>query len=484
MPYDDLREFLTALDGAGQLLHVADRVRAEPDIAAASAAAVRMGERAAALYFDAVEGFRDPRIATNVHGSWANHAVALGLPPDTPVRAQIEEFARRCDAYPVAPERRAEPAPFLANRITGADVDLFSVLPLFRLNDGDGGFFIDKAAVVSRDPDATEDFGKQNVGIYRMQVKGKRRLGLQPVPMHDIAKHLAIAESRGQDLPVAICLGNDPVITIAAGMSVGYDQSEYEMAGALRAAPVPLAVGPHTGLDVPWGSEVVIEGRLLAGEREIEGPFGEFTGHYTGGRRMPVFEIDSICHRTDPVYESLYLGMPWGEVDYLIGPATCVPLLRQLREHFPEVRAVNALYTHGLVAIISTGRRYGGFARSVGLAALTTTHGLGYCKVVVVVDEDVDPFDLPQVMWALSTKVNPTHDLLQVPGLPVVALDPSSDPAGITGKLVIDATTPVPPDARGRFEDAVSDPQETAEWTARLAGLLRDRQEGASGVRF
>jgi vanillate/4-hydroxybenzoate decarboxylase subunit C len=482
MAYDDLRQFLAALDDAGQLLRVTEEVKAEPDLAAASAAAVRMGDAAPALHFDAVAGFRHPRIVTNVHGSWANHAVALGLEAGTPVRDQVEEFARRCESFPVPAVHREDPAPFEENVLDGDAADLFQVLPLFRLNEGDGGFFIDKAVVISRDPEAPDDFGRQNVGIYRMQVKGRRRLGLLPVPMHDAAKHLALAESRGQDLPVAIALGNDPLVTVAAGMSIGYDKSEYEMAGALREASVPLARGPLTGLDVPWGSEVVIEGRVLAGEREIEGPFGEFTGHYSGGRKTPVIEVDRISHRTDPVYESLYLGMPWGEVDYLIGPATCVPLMRQLREDFPEVRAVNALYTHGLVVIVSTGRRYGGFARAVGLRTLTTTHGLGYCKLVIVVDEDVDPFNLPQVMWALSTKVNASRDVLQVPGMSVVGLDPSSEPSGITDKLVIDATTPVAPDVRGRFENAVSDPPETHEWGRRLAGLAQEQRKAADRV--
>jgi 4-hydroxybenzoate decarboxylase len=254
-------------------------------------------------------------------------------------------------------------------------------------------------------------------------------------------------------------------------MSLAYEQSEYEVAGALRGAPAPIAAGPATGLDVPWGCEVLLEGRVLAGVREIEGPFGEFTGHYSGGRRMPVIEIDRACWRTDTIFETLYLGMPWTELDYLIGPATCVPLLKQIRQDFPEVSAVNAMYTHGLLAIISTGRRYGGFGKAVGMRALTTPHGLGYCKVVIVVDEDVDPFNLPQVMWAITTKFNPAHDLVNVPNLSVLALDPSSEPPGITNKLIIDATTPIAPERRGHYGQPVKDPADTAEWIARLGGM-------------
>ncbi|MEU0109893.1 MULTISPECIES: non-oxidative hydroxyarylic acid decarboxylases subunit C [unclassified Streptomyces] len=470
MAYDDLRSFLTALDEEGQLLRVTDEVLPEPDLAAAANAAGRIGEGAPALYFDNVKGFTDARIALNVHGSWANHALALGLAKDTPVKEQVEVFASRWDAFPVAPERR-EDAPWRENTQEGADVDLFSVLPLFRLNDGDGGFYLDKAAVVSRDPEAPDDFGKQNVGTYRIQVIGPDRLAFQPVPVHDVALHLREAEEKGEDLPVAITLGNDPVMAIVAGMPMAYDRSEYEMAGALRGAPAPLATAPLTGFDVPWGSEVVIEGVVESRKRQIEGPFGEFTGHYSGGRRMPVIRVDRVSYRTDPVFESLYLGQPWTEVDYLVGPNTCVPLLKQLRAEFPEVRAVNAMYTHGMLVVISTAKRFGGFAKAVGMRAMTTRHGLGYVSQVIVVDEDVDPFDLPQVMWAMSAKVDPREDVVVVPNLSVVELAPAARPAGITSKMIIDATTPVAPDARGNFSTPARDLPETREWTARLRRL-------------
>ena len=470
MPYDDFRSFLTTLDEQGQLLRITEEVAPEPDLGAAANAAARLGDKAPALYFDNVTGFTDPRIALNVHGSWVNHALAMELPPHTPVKDQVAEFVRRWERFPVPAERRDDP-PWAENVVEGDDVDLFSVLPLFRLNDGDGGFYLDKAAVVSRDPEDPDHVGKQNVGVYRMEVKGRAKLGLQPVPMHDIALHLGKAEEAGEDLPVAIALGNEPVISIVAGTPMAYDQSEYEMAGALRGAPAPIATAPLTGLDVPWGSEVILEGVIEGRKREIEGPFGEFTGHYSGGRNMTVVRIDRIQHRTRPVFESLYLGMPWTEVDYLIGASTCVPIHQQLKEAFPEVQAVNAMYTHGLLAIISTKKRYGGFAKAVGMRAMTTPHGLGYVKTVIVVDEDVDPFNLPQVMWAVSTKVNPAGDLVNIPNLPVVELDPGSQPPGITNKLIIDATTPVAPDDRGHYSQPVRDLPEAAGWLAKLQAM-------------
>jgi vanillate/4-hydroxybenzoate decarboxylase subunit C len=474
MAYDDLRSFLEVLNNEGQLLRITDQVTPEPDLAAAANAAGRLGDAAPALYFDNVLGFTSARIAMNVHGSWANHALALGMPKQASTREQVEEFIRRWAKFPVKPEYRDDP-PWAQNSVSGEDVNIFDVLPLFRLNDGDGGFYIDKAAVVSKDPEDPDNSGKQNVGIYRIEVKGKRKLALQPVPMHDIAEHLRKAEEAGEDLPVAITLGNEPVISIVASTPMKYDENEYELAGALRGEPAPIASAPLTGLPVPWGSEVVIEGVIEGRKREIEGPFGEFTGHYSGGRNMTVIRIDQISYRTDPVFEHLYLGMPWTEIDYLLGPNTCVPLYEQLRKEFPEVQAVNAMYTHGLVVIVSTKKRYGGFAKAVGMRVLTLPHGLGYAATVIVVDEDVDPFNLPQVMWALSTKMNPSGDLTIVPNQPVLELAPQAQTPGIVDKLIIDATTPVSPDDRGNYGNQVRDLPEMNSWLTRLQALTGSR---------
>lgn len=474
MAYDDLRSFLDTLDKEGQLLRITEEVAPEPDIAAAANAAPRLGDAAPALYFDNVTGFTAARIAMNVHGSWANHALALGLPKDSSTKEQVDEFTRRWAKFPVKPEWRDNPL-WAQNTLEGDAVDIFQVLPLFRLNDGDGGFYIDKAAVISKDPEDPENSGKQNVGIYRIQVKGKRKLALQPVPMHDIAQHLRKAEESGEDLPIAITIGNDPVISIVASTPMAYDQNEYELAGALRGAPAPIAKAPLTGLPVPWGSEVVIEGVIEGRKREIEGPFGEFTGHYSGGRNMTVIRIDKISYRTNPIFEHLYLGMPWTEIDYLIAANTCVPLYQQLKAEFPEVQAVNAMYTHGLIVIVSTKKRYGGFAKAIGMRVLTTPHGLGYAATVIVVDEDVDPFNLPQVMWALSTKMNPAGDLIQVPNLSVLELAPQAQTPGIVDKLIIDATTPTEPDNRGNYGNQVHDLPEMGTWLTKLQKLAANR---------
>jgi UbiD family decarboxylase len=145
-----------------------------------------------------------------------------------------------------------------------------------------------------------------------------------------------------------------------------------------------------------------------------------------------------------------------------------------LHEAFPEVIAVNALYTHGLVVIVSTKTRYGGFAKAVGLRVLTTTHGLGYAKIVIVVDADVDPFDLKQVMWAMSVKVNPAGDVMILPNLSENLLDPAGQPGGIAHKMIIDATTPIAPDIRGDYGQELDIPQRTDAWQAKLGALMKD----------
>ncbi|MCY9112013.1 phenolic acid decarboxylase BsdC [Bacillus atrophaeus] len=471
MAYQDFREFLAALEKEGQLLKVDEEVKPEPDLGAAARAANNLGDKSPALLFNNIYGYNNAQIAMNVIGSWPNHAMMLGLPKDTPVKEQFFEFAKRYEQFPI-PVKREETAPFHENEIT-EDINLFDILPLFRINQGDGGYYLDKACVISRDLDDPDNFGKQNVGIYRMQVKGKDRLGIQPVPQHDIAIHLRQAEERGVNLPVTIALGCEPVITTAASTPLLYDQSEYEMAGAIQGEPYRIVKSKLSDLDIPWGAEVVLEGEIIAGEREYEGPFGEFTGHYSGGRSMPIIKIKRVSHRNHPIFEHLYLGMPWTECDYMIGINTCVPLYQQLKEAYPsEIVAVNAMYTHGLIAIVSTKTRYGGFAKAVGMRALTTPHGLGYCKMVIVVDEDVDPFNLPQVMWALSTKMHPKHDAVTIPDLSVLPLDPGSDPSGITHKMILDATTPVAPETRGHYSQPLDSPLTTKEWEQKLMDLM------------
>ncbi len=468
--YQDFREFLMVLEQQGQLLHIKDEVKFEPDLAAAGCALAQIGDEAPAILFDNIAGCTDARVVMNVHGSWPNHALALGMDKDTPLRDQFFEFVRRFKLFPGELERVAS-APWQEVTVD-KDINLYDLLPLFRLNRGDGGFYIDKACIISRDPDDRDNDDVENVGCYRLMVKGPNRIGIQPVPQHDIAIHLSHAEARGEDLPIVISISNEPVILLMAATPLLYTQLEYKMAAVMQGAPYKV-VKTAKGLDVPFGSEYVLEGRILARQRELEGPFGEFPGYYSGGHRYPVIEIDRVSHRKDPIFESVYVGRPWTELDFLQAMTTSAPIFIQLSHMFPEVVAVNALYTHGLVVIVSTRVRYGGFAKSVGMGVLTTPHGLGYAKFVIVVDEDVDPFNLNQVMWAMSVRANPAGDVVIIPNLAENLLDPAGEPSGMAHKMIIDATTPKAPDRRGDYGEVLDTPKQTDAWRTKLAQLIK-----------
>lgn len=304
-------------------------------------------------------------------------------------------------------------------------------------------------------------------------MKGRHRLGIQPVPQHDIAIHIAHAEQRGQDLPVAIALGTDPLLTLVGATPLQYNQLEYQVAAAMQGEPYPV-VRTHSGLDVPWGAEYLLEGRIPVGAREIEGPFGEFPGYYSGCHHYPVIEVERVWHRSDPIFDAVYVGRPWTELDYLQAMTTSSPIYAQLKKAFPEVKAVNAMYTHGLAIVVSTATRYGGFAKAVGMHVLSTPHGLGYAKVVIVVDEDVDPFDLNQVMWSISVKVNPAADILILPNLSVNLIDPAGQPEGMVHKMIIDATTPKTPDQRGHYGQELDQPDGVDSWQTRIQNLLAE----------
>ncbi|WP_374019795.1 non-oxidative hydroxyarylic acid decarboxylases subunit C [Paenibacillus thiaminolyticus] len=471
--YKDLREFLQVLEEEGQLVRIKDEVNPEPDIGTAGRAAANL-KNGPAVLFEKVKGYKYS-VVTNVHGSWQNHALMLGMPKDTPTKEQFFELNRRWDKFPIKPNivSRTE-APCKENEIT-ENINLFDILPLYRINEQDGGFFLSKASVISGDPEFPDDLNKLNVGTYRIQIKDKDRVGIQALAFHDIAIQLEKAEAVNEPLPIAICLGNAPLVTFMASTPIGYNQNEYEFVGALQDG-VPTDIVKADTCDhlyVPAGAEVVLEGYIIPRRREVEGPFGEFPGSYSGARLQCEIQITKITHRTNPIFENLYLGIPWTEIDYLMALNTSVPLFKQLKESMPEVVAVNAMYTHGIGVIISTKCRYGGYGKSVAFRLLSTPHGMPYSKVVIVVDEFVDPFNLEQVMWALTTRVAPSKDVAIIPNCPGMPLDPSSVPAGMHSKMIIDATTPVPPEPNPREVQLLEKPVDTDKWEEIIRTLLK-----------
>lgn len=286
------------------------------------------------------------------------------------------------------------------------------------------------------------------------------------------------AEEVNEPLPIAIALGNSPLVTFMASTPVAYDQSEYEFVGALQDCVPTEIVKADTAkhLYVPAHAEVVLEGYIMPRVRTCEGPFGEFPGSYSGARLQCEIKITHITHRTNPIFENLYLGMPWTEIDYLMALNTSVPMYKQLHESIPEVVAVNAMYTHGIGEIISVKSRYGGFAKSAAFRLLSTPHGTAYAKIIILVDEFVDPFNLEQVMWALTTRVKPSKDVSVIQNCAGMPLDPSSYPAGMHDKLIIDATTPVPPEPNPRSVELLKPSPATPKWEAMFRDFMANQK--------
>jgi len=469
MGFRDLRSFLEKLEAEGQLVHFHDEVMPEPDIRAIMRGAADVGPGGPAVMIHNITGYTGKKLVVNVHGSWANHALMMGMPPATSIKEQFYELERRWDDYPGEVVWVDRPA--CQEVVLEEDFNLLELLPLFKVNEHDGGFYLSKASVVTKDPDFPDDLDMENVGIYRLQVQDHDTLAMQALPFHDIAIHIRKAEERNEPLPVAICLGVAPMLSFVASTPFAYDQSEYKYNAALSGIPMELAKTIDGLLDVPAGAEYVLEGEIVPRVRVPEGPFGEFPGSYSGARNQVVIKIKRVTHRTDPIFENLYLGRPWTEIDTLLGLNTCVPLYKQLRETMPEVTAVNAMYQHGLTVIIAVNPRFGGYAKSVAFRVASTPHGISYVKNIFLVDGDVDPFDLTQVMWAMSTRIRGSQDVIVVPSTPGMPLDPGSEPPGMGCKVIIDCTTPIAPEPAMRDVQMVGAIPGAAAFAARIAEL-------------
>lgn len=443
--YRDLRALIPVLESQGQLIRVTEKTSPEPGVRGYLRAASAMENDGPAVLFDNIAGYRGKKLLINTHGSWANLALMFGRGRKTPLKELFHDLSDRWDRYPGEVEW-VKNAP-CQEHIIKNNINLYEILPLVRINPFDAGFFLSKPSVISEDVTEPENFDTHNIGMYRIQVQGPDTIGLQALPFHDMGIHLRKAEELNKPLPVAICLGAPPAVSFFASSCLAYSQSEYKFVGALTGEPLQVTQALMSDLAVPALSEYVLEGYVIPRERFPEGPFGEFPGTYSGVRAQNRIKITRVTHRTDPIMETLYIGRPWTEHDCIDGLATSITLYKQLRETMPEVTAVNANFNHGLTVIIATKNRFGGYAKSVAFRLASTPHGTSYAKNIILVDHDVDPFDFTSVMTALSTRVRADKDVAIITNTPGMPLDPSSEPPGMGNKLIIDATTPAPPDS-------------------------------------
>jgi 2,5-furandicarboxylate decarboxylase 1 len=450
----DVRDFLVWLEreDPAELIHVSQTV--DPARFEVTAVLQRLEnlDRYPAVLFDrplALDG--EPAgmpILTNVFASRARCARAVGLPAEAAGVELSLEYARR-EARRVPPVLvSAAEAPVKEVVQLGAEVDLRR-LPIVRHHRMDGGPYIDMTPIL-RDPGT----GAYNIAFQRNQFRGPRKLGLHMSPRHNwqIARTF---EQAGQPAPVAIVVGHHPAFYIGALNVSPFDADDYEVVGAIAGRPLRLVASETWGdrFLVPADAEIVIEGEIPPGVREVEGPFGEYPGTYGPQRVRWVVEVRAMTRRREPIYQDTFVGHR--EVSIMGAFPKEGSLLNRIRAVVPNVRAVHmptsgAGRFHCYISLDKTGE---GEAKQAALLALGN---VDFIKHVVVVDADIDVFREEAVLWAVATRVQADTDVEVIRNVRSSQLDPSAREDNTGAKLIIDATKPA-----GRpFEERIEVPPE------------------------
>ena len=331
--------------------------------------------------------------------------------------------------------------------LQGADIDL-TQLPVQTCWPGEPAPLITWPLVVTKGPsEARED--DFNLGIYRMQVIGKDRTIMRWLAHRGGAQHHARWKKAGKREPLPACavLGADPGTILAAVTPVPDTLSEYQFAGLLRGAKLDLVPAKTVPLMVPAQAEIVLEGHVLLDEYADEGPYGDHTGYYNAVERFPVFQISAITMRKDPIYLSTFTGRPPDEPSVL-GEALNEVFVPLIRQQFPEIVDF-WLPPEGCsyrIAVVSMKKAYPGHAKRVMLAVWSYLRQFMYTKWVIVVDDDIDARDWKDVMWAISTRMDPARDVTLIENTPIDYLDFASPESGLGSKIGLDATNKWPPE--------------------------------------
>ena len=333
--------------------------------------------------------------------------------------------------------------------IEAPDVDL-SHLPIQSCWPGEPAPLITWPLVVTKGPGQSRE-DNFNLGIYRMQVTGRRTTLMRWLKHRGGAQHYQRwkASGRQEPMPVAVVLGADPGTILAAVTPVPETLSEYQFAGLLRGKKVDLVPCRTVPLNVPAEAEIILEGHIHLDRHENEGPYGDHTGYYNSVEPFPVFEISCVTMRRSPIYLSTFTGRPPDEPSVL-GEAlndVFVPLLVQ---QFPEVIDfwLPPEACSYRMAVVSIRKAYPGHARRIMMGVWSFLRQFVYTKFVIVVDDDINVRDWKDVMWALSTRMDPVRDLVTVEGTPIDYLDFASPESGLGGKLGLDATNKWPPETK------------------------------------
>jgi len=457
MRYDDLRAFIALLEQRGELKRTAVEVSPNLEITEICDRCLKQG--GPAILFEKPKGYSIPVLA-NLFGTPKRVAMGMGEESADSLRevgkllAYLKEpepprgLKDAWDKLPVlkkvldmAPKERSS-APCQEIVWDGADVDL-SRLPIQTCWPGDAGPLITWALTVTRGPNKA----RQNLGIYRQQVLGRNKVIMRWLPHRggalDFRDHCLAHPD--EPFAVAAALGADPATMLAAVTPIPDTLSEYQFAGLLRGARTELVKCLGSELQVPASAEIVLEGHIQPGEVALEGPFGDHTGYYNEQEEFPVFTIDRISMRRDPIYHSTYTGKPPDE-PAVLGVALNEVFVPLLTRQFPEIVDfyLPPEACSYRLAVASMRKQYPGHAKRVMFGIWSFLRQFMYTKFIVVVDEDIDVRSWKEVIWALSTRVDPERDTIIVNNTPIDYLDFASPVSGLGSKLGVDATNKWP----------------------------------------
>ena len=455
MKYADLREFLSHLEARGELKRVRAEVSPRLEMTEICDRVLRNG--GPALLFEKPKGYAMP-VLGNLFGTVGRVAAAMGVDDAKSLRevgkllAYLKEpeppqgLSDLWEKFPVlkqvlnmAPKERSS-APCQEVVWEGKDVDL-ARLPVQTCWPGDAGPLITWGLTVTRGPHKA----RQNLGIYRQQVIGPNRVIMRWLAHRggalDYQDHRKISKEK---FPVAVALGADPATILAAVTPVPDTLGEYQFAGLLRGSRTELVKCLGSELRVPASAEIVLEG-FIDDDTAEEGPHGDHTGYYNEVERFPVFTIERITTRRDPIYHSTYTGKPPDE-PAILGVALNEVFVPLLTKQFPEIVDFY-LPPEGCsyrLAVVSMKKQYPGHAKRVMFGIWSFLRQFMYTKFIVVVDDDIDARDWKEVVWAITTRVDPARDTLIAENTPIDYLDFASPVSGLGSKMGIDATNKWP----------------------------------------
>lgn len=419
-----MRQWMATLKEMGRLKTVNRPVELVFELAAVG----KKADGQFAVKFNNVTGFSMP-VVTNLAGDRELFATAL----NSTTEEMVQKFGKAVEnpvACTIVPKEQAP----VKETVILEDIDLQKFLPAPVHHKRDGGPYITAAILLAKHPDT----GVRNVSIHRLQVLGPDKLGVLILPRH-LWQFFYLAEKQNKPLEVAMAIGLHPLILLVSQATTGPGLDELEIASALLGEPLKLVRCETVDLEVPAGAEILLEGHLVPGVREVEGPFGEYPKYYGPASPKPVIKVTAVCHRREPIYHTI---IPASREHLLLGAIPREAVLMQLVKHaVPSAVGVHLTPAGGCRyhAVVAIDKKHEGEAKNAIFAALASSSEV---KHVVVVDKDINIFDPEEVEWAIATRCQAGRDVFIVTRALGNKLDPSSND-GISDKMGIDATIPL-----------------------------------------